>query len=184
MIIVTPKKILKTDTEPARLHLAEGVEIIDDVSNRPETVYVDTLEGKFGPLLACDNKRVNFIDMPAWSFCAEHTHEGGGITYTAKGNWVLCSDGKRHLMKPGSIFKFEPKMPTGYEVPFDESAVILLIGCGKQDNAEYLNRIREMSAVLEKKHEEGEPFLFQELPDDHPAVVFAKTVNKNYPRHK
>jgi len=100
------------------------------------------------------------------------------LTYTVRGRWVLCSDGKRRLMEPGSLFWFGADIPTGWEVPYDEPAFILCFGCHfgpAAEFVEYLENSLQTDSI--DKHEAGKPYLLKELTEDHPARIFARSVN-------
>jgi pimeloyl-ACP methyl ester carboxylesterase/quercetin dioxygenase-like cupin family protein len=108
----------KTPSTPRRVQLAPGIEIIEDITDAGQTVGVETLEGRIGPLLLAEACQAHFIDMPTGMYLEEHPHSSESIIYTVRGHWVLCSQGRRHLMKPGSLFRFGANISTGYEVPF------------------------------------------------------------------
>ena len=108
----------KTAVSPARLHLAPGVTIIDDIMEARKQAGVDTLEGFIGPLLRTPEMRSHFIDMPAGLYVDEHPHAKGSIIYTVRGQWGLMSLGRWHLMKPGSLYWFGDNILTGFQVPF------------------------------------------------------------------
>lgn len=150
----------------------EGIEIIGDITTQNG---VETLEGRIGPLIFGKGCQSHFIAIRAGMYCDEHPHATESIIFTVKGEWVLCSRGKRFHMKPGSLLWFGPDVPTGYEVPFQEDAFILIFkgersDAGKQEMMEYLEELRER---LMQKNKEGVPFAFRELPEEHPAVAFA-----------
>ena len=145
------------------VRLAEGIHIIDVITDQ---FGVDTLEGRIGPLIQGEESQ------------AEHPHPHESLTYTVRGRWVLCSDGKRHLMEPGSLFWFGADIPTGWEVPYDEPAFILCFGCHfgpAAEFVEYLENSLQTDSI--DKHEAGNPYLLKELTEDHPARIFARSVN-------
>lgn len=155
--------------------MGEGVKIIDDIL----TAYgIDTLEGRVGPLLFGKTGRVHFLDMPAGSYVDEHPHADEAFTYTVRGSYVLCVNGERHLMRPGSIQWFGPNVPTGYEVPFDEPAYILVFrGVVEETPDEMLESIRRMKDEFVEMQEAGVAFMLRDLPADHPARLYAHQVN-------
>jgi hypothetical protein len=80
-------------------------------------------------------------------------------------------------MIEGSLFFMPPDIETGYEVPFNEPATILIFKCeGKQNPTEFLSYLETLKQKLEKKKAEGEPFLLSDLPESHPARVFTKNL--------
>jgi len=173
-----------TDTTPERTYLAPGIEIVDDITDAKRTAGVDTLEGRIGPLILGEGSQAHFIDMPAGMYVEEHPHSSESLIYTVRGQWVLCSAGRRHLMKPGTLFRFGKNVPTGYEVPFAESAFILIFKGDRlsKSEAEFITYLQGMAERLEHEHKEGTPFLLRELPADHPARAFAAKVNPEWER--
>jgi quercetin dioxygenase-like cupin family protein len=143
---------------------------------------VGTPEGRIGPLLLGTESQSHFIEMPAGMYTEEHPHSSGSYIYTVRGRWVLASAGRRHLMKPGTLFTFAPDTPTGYEIPFDENAFILIFKDKRlsKDEREFIEYLRGLKAHLAHEHDEGHPVRLDELPDDHPARVFARSVNPQF----
>lgn len=172
----------RTEFAPERVALSPGVEIMRDILNRDITVGVETLEGRIGPLIIADDCQSHFIDMPGGMYLEEHPHAKGSIIYTIRGRWVLCNQGRRYLMKPGSLFRFGDGVPTGYEVPFQEDAFILIFKSARSmgSEREFIEYLRDLSLRLEQHHREGVPFLIEDLPEGHPAKVFAQKVNPGF----
>jgi quercetin dioxygenase-like cupin family protein len=172
----------KTDFTPQRLHLAPGIQVVESITDKQQTTGVKTLEGEIGPLLLGHGCQAHFIDMPAGMYCEEHPHSNESIIYTVRGQWVLCSKGRRHLMKPGTLFHFAPNTPTGYEVPFADDAFILIFKGQRLTKKEedFINYLKGLATRLEREHEAGVPYLLSDLPEDHPANQFAKQVNPKY----
>jgi quercetin dioxygenase-like cupin family protein len=177
-----PEHAPKSETTPARTVLSPGVEIIADVTDAASTAGVETLEGRIGPLLLAEGCQAHFIDMPGGMFVEEHPHSTESIIYTVRGQWVLCSRGRRQLMKPGSLFRFTAGTPTGYEVPFADSAFILIFKGDRvtKVEAEFIEYLRGMAARLDAEHKKGTAFKLSELPADHPARAFARRVNPKF----
>ncbi len=165
-----------TDDSEAIVELAPGVHLIDDVRQHPG---IDTLEGRIGALIFGRSIRTHYIDMPAHSFVDEHPHADEALTYTVRGRWVLCANGRRRLMGPGSLYWFGPDIPTGYEVPFDEPAYLLVFrGVVNESAAEMMDNVaQKLRPKLVQMQADGEPFRLRDLPADHPALAFAHTVN-------
>lgn len=152
----------------------DGIRIIDNILTMPG---VETLEGRIGPLLNAARGGCHYIDMPAGLYLEEHPHETESLIYTVRGRWVLCSGGQRWLMRPGSLFWFGDGVPTGYEVPFDEDAYILIFKTGERPPVEeFVAYLQRMAARVKAEHEAGTPFLLSELPADHPARQFAAQI--------
>lgn len=120
--------------------------------------------------------------MTAGMYCEEHPHSSESLIYTVRGKWVLCSKGRRLLMKPGTLFHFAPNTPTGYEVPFSEDAFILIFKGERLTKKEedFINYLKGMAGRLEREHQAGVPYLLSDLPADHPAILFAKEVNADF----
>jgi quercetin dioxygenase-like cupin family protein len=175
-----------TEVTPQRLHLAPGIEIVGDVGDATKTAGVATLEGRIGPLILGEGSQAHFIDMQGGMFVAEHPHSSESLIYTVRGKWVLCSSGRRQVMKPGTLFRFAAGTPTGYEVPFDDAALILIFKGDRitKDEREFIDYLAGMAERLEKEHQAGTPFLLRELPDDHPARVYARQINPQFDKPK
>lgn len=159
-----------------------GVQVIGDIADPAVCPGVDTLEGRIGPLMKAEGSQCHYIEMIPGQYTSEHPHSTESIIYTVKGQWVLCRAGHRKLMKPGALFHFGRNIPTGYEVPFDEPAYILIFKSELSDWSderfiEYLHGLRD---TLEKQNKEGTPFFLRELPSDHPARVFARKINPEW----
>ena len=155
---------------------AEGAQVIEDITRQ---FGVETLEGRIGPLLQGAGVRAHFIEMPAGLYLYEHPHPTEAIIYTVRGSWVLVTEGKRRLMKPGSLFWFGPDVAAGYEVPFDEPAFILICkgerGIEPAVFVDYLEN--ELRPGLISERQAGAAFLLADLLEDHPARVFARSLN-------
>jgi hypothetical protein len=79
-------------------------------------------------------------------------------------------------MEPGSLFRFAARTPTGYEVPFEEPAFILIfkgdrLSKSEREFVEYLQGMRER---LLREQKEGVPYRLRDLAEDHPARRFAR----------
>jgi quercetin dioxygenase-like cupin family protein len=172
----------KTETTPRRVQLAPGVEIVEDITDAEETAAVETLEGRIGPLLLAEECQAHFIDMPGGMYVEEHPHRTESIIYTVRGRWVLCSRGRRHLMKPGTLFRFGKNVPTGYETPFDENAFILIFKGDRTTKVEreFIEYLQGLAERLKKEQAAGVPFLLKDLPKDHAARAFARKLNPRF----
>jgi quercetin dioxygenase-like cupin family protein len=162
------------------LRPVEGIQIIDDVTSQ---FGVETLEGRVGPLMQGVGSRSQFFVLPPGLFTPEHPHATESIIYTVYGQWVLCAGGKRHVMKPRSLFWFGPNVGAGYEVPFDAPAFILIFkgerGLDPEAMVNYLQN--EMQPQLAQEQAAGQAFWLRELPEDHPARLFARSLNQGTP---
>lgn len=157
-------------------NLGKGIRIIDNISQQPG---VDTLEGRIGPLLQGVDSQAHFIEMPPDLYVEEHSHPSESIIYTVRGRWVLCSKGKRYIMKSGSLFWFGPDVPTGYEIPFVDPAYILIFKAARlgttEEFVDYLhNTLR--SKLIERQASGKAFFRLSQLPNDHPACLFARSL--------
>lgn len=171
-----------TEYTPEKVYLAAGIQIIDNILDPSKVPGVGTLEGRIGPLILGIESQCHFIDMPAGMYTHEHPHSSGSYIYTVRGRWVLTSAGRRHLMKPGTLFTFAPNTPTGYELPFDEDAFILIFKDKRlsKDEREFIEYLRGLKTRLQEERDEGHPMRLKELPSDHPARVFARKVNSRF----
>jgi quercetin dioxygenase-like cupin family protein len=181
---IKPKQVVPaTATSPAFIQLAKNVEVIPDIEkvvNIPAAQM--THEGRFGPLLFAENNRAFFIELQPGMFLGEHPHETGSIIYTVRGKWVLASEGKRQVMEPGSLFRFGDGMPTGWEAPFNEPALLLVVKGkqGREDYATFNAGIKSMQATVDKDRKAGGVYYFNELKPDHAAIKFARSVNPKF----
>jgi fermentation-respiration switch protein FrsA (DUF1100 family)/quercetin dioxygenase-like cupin family protein len=167
-----------TAFSPARFHLAPGVTLIDDILQAREQAGVDTLEGFIGPLLRTPEMRSHFIDMPAGLFLDEHPHAKGSIIYTVRGQWGLKSLGRWHLMKPGSLYWFGDNIPTGFQVPFQEDAFILIFKATPGDDDEtFVRYLERLAEKLQQEQSAGTVFRLVDLPPGDAALEFARQVN-------
>ncbi len=172
-----------TDVSPSYVQLATNVEVIPNIEDAVKSKSaILTHEGLFGPLLFAEQTRAFFIELKPGMFLAEHPHDIGSIIYTVRGKWVLASEGKRQVMQEGTLFRFGDKMPTGWEAPFSEPALLLVVK-PKGENTDYdvFNRgIKAMQAMVEKDRKNGAPFYYNELKPDDPALAFARSVNPDF----
>lgn len=98
-----------------------------------------------------------------------------------RGRWVLSSGGVRRLMAPGSLFRFGPGVPTGYEVPFDEPAFILIFKgqLFMESDEAFIQYLQGLAGRLVDEQAGGTPFRLTDLPPEHPARVFARHINQD-----
>ena len=160
---------------PNVIELAKGIKIVDDVL---ALKGVETWEGTFGPLFEGAACQTWWIEVPPGMYMHEHAHDVESIIFTISGKWVLCVDGNRHVMKAGSVFWFGPGVATGWEGPFDKPARVIVfkgeVFLPPDEQLEYLyNTLRPK---MDEAHAAGEPMRLKELPEDHPARVFATSV--------
>jgi quercetin dioxygenase-like cupin family protein len=181
---VLPKKTVPaTSISPEYVQFATNIEIIPDIEKAvasPSALL--THEGLFGPLLFAEQNRAFFIELKPGMFLAEHPHPTGSIIYTVRGKWVLASEGKRQVMEAGSLFRFGDQMPTGWEAPFGEGALLLVVkGKAPNDGYETFNKgILSMQAAVDKERKEGTAFYYNALAPNHPAIAFARSVNPDF----
>lgn len=175
--------VAKSENAPAMTRLASGTTVIDDVRNLDEMVGVTTHEGVFGPLLYGSKLRAFYILLKPGQFLSEHPHPTESIVYTVSGKWVLTSGGNRRVMEPGSLFHFADNAPTGWEAPFNDDALVLIVKTRTPDEnyAAMMEGLEDMATMLDRQmKEEGMPLWFDQIPADHPAREFARSVNPNF----
>ena len=141
---------------------------------------VATLEGDLIPLLSGDELKSHMIVMYPGQYCDAHPHPTESIIYTVSGRWVFCTteddEQVRTVIGEGDLFHMKGGVPTGFEVPFEEPAVILIVKSGSLSYDEMIDGMVEAKEILEAQASEGEPFTYAELDEDHPARVFAREV--------
>lgn len=158
--------------------MVEGANVIDDMFAQPR---VETNAGEIGMLLQGESAHTHIIKQPAWLYLAECEHPGESIIVTLEGEWVLNVGGERRHMKRGSLFWRSGKTTAGFEVPFAEPATILIFKSELQEESpeayveDLVDRAPDACGAADS------PETFAELPSDHPAVEFAKTVNDDFP---
>lgn len=171
-----------TEVSPEYVQLATGLAIIPEIRDAVESVGVLTHEGIFGPLLFADRSRAFFIELKPGMYLEEHPHPTESLVFTVSGRWVLCSEGKRQVMEEGSLFHFGDNIPTGWEAPFQEGALLLVVKT-KEDGADYepyVQGLRDMAADLDQQRAAGVEFYFNDLGPDHEAIQFARSVNPDF----
>lgn len=155
---------------PEVVDLTDGVEVIDDLFDQPT---VGTGAGDVGLLLQGESAQAHVIEQPPWLYVTcDHPTES--IILTLDGEWVLSSQGERRHMTPGSVFWFGSGVPAGFEVPFAEPSTILVFKSEKPEDSpeEFVEYLREQS--------ENDPRTLHDLPPDHPAVEFARSINEEF----
>jgi len=180
--ILAKAVIAATPVSPEYVQLATNVEVIPNINDAVKSVGVLTHEGIFGPLLFAEDIRSFFIELKPGMFLSEHPHPTESIVYTVKGKWVLCSEGKRQVMETGSVFHFGSNMPTGWEAPFADGALLFVVKSKEAGEGyePYMKGLKEMVQTLDKERTNGNPFYFNELKADHPAILFARSVNPDF----
>jgi quercetin dioxygenase-like cupin family protein len=181
--ILEAKTIAATQYAPEYIQHATHVEIITDVNAASKSQSrTFTHEGYFGPLLFGEDLRAFYIRLEPGMFLAEHPHPTESMVYTISGKWVLCSEGKRQVMEAGSLFHFGSNMPTGWEAPFKEGALLLIFKMiSEGDNYEsFVKGLRSLADQLDAEMKEGAVFYFNQLESDHPAILFARQHNPDF----
>ena len=168
--------------EPVNLESIGECRVLRDVGAQPG---IDTVEGTLVPLLSGAKIRSHIIVMHPGQYCYAHPHDTESIIYTVSGNWVFCTTENdkevRTVINQNDLFHFPGGVPTGFETPFDEPAVILIIKSGSESYDEMVTGILEARGHMEKEAAAGEPFYYKELPNDHPARVYAREVTGRDP---
>lgn len=178
-----PAVVAATDVSPEYIQHASGLQIIPDIRaalQMPSNTF--THEGNFGPLLFGERIRSFYIRLEPGMFLEEHPHPTESLVFTVSGRWVLTSEGKRQVMEAGSTFHFGDNIPTGWEAPFGEGALLYIVKTMVPGDAyePYTTGLREMAADLDQQMSEGSAFYFHQLPSDHPAILFAREHNPDF----
>jgi quercetin dioxygenase-like cupin family protein len=146
--------------------------VLRDIRNQPG---VESVEGRLVPLMSGAGIRAQLIDMPGGLYVHAHPHPTESLILTVSGRWVFSDGVDRKIVETGDLLHFPPNEPTGFEVPFDEPAVIYITkGDGGKDHDVLMADLRKAAANMAKEAEDGEVFSLGELPRDHPARVFAR----------
>jgi len=173
-----------TAVSPSYIQLATKIEVIPNIEDAVKGEWtIATHEGTFGPLLYAEETRSFFIELQPGMYLEEHPHDLGSIIYTVRGKWVLASEGKRQIMQTGTLLRFGDNVPTGWEAPFSEPALLLVVKLkGENTSYDIFNRgLKSMHASTDKDRKEGKiQFYYNELKPDHPAIAFARSVNPNF----
>ena len=163
---------------PDVVNLADGIEVIDDPFEQPT---VETTAGRVGMLLEGESTHIHLIEQPPWLYLDEYGHHSESIVVTLQGEWVVNSQGKRHHLTFGSVFRFEADATAGFEVLFSEPATILVFANETpRGSAEQFVKFLIEHANEVSNRDDVFP-TFADLPADHPAVEFARSVNGDLP---
>jgi uncharacterized RmlC-like cupin family protein len=176
------EKTMSSEIAPVGLDSIGECRVLRDIDAQPG---VFTVEGTLVPLLTGSKIRSHVIVMHPGQYCYAHPHETESIIYTTAGRWVFCTteDGEevRTVITAGDLFHFPGGVPTGFETPFEEGATILIVKSGNESYEEMVEALASTKASLDDQHAEGEPFYYRELPEDHPARVYAREVTGRDP---
>lgn len=167
---------------PVNLEQIGECRVLRDVSAQRG---VPTVEGTMVPLLSGQRIRSHMIVMHPGQYCYAHPHDSESIIYTVSGQWVFCTteDGKevRTVINANDLFHFPGGVPTGFETPFDEPAVILILKEGSESYDEMVSGMEWARDELAGESAAGTSFFYRELPHDHPARAYARQVSGRDP---
>lgn len=167
---------------PVGLESIGDCRVLRDVSAQPG---VFTVEGTLVPLLSGAKIRSHTIVMHPGQYCYAHPHDTESIIYTISGRWVFCTtesdEEVRTVINQNDLFHFPGGVPTGFETPFEEPAVILILKEGTESYDEMVDGMISARDELNKESAAGEPFYYRELAEDHPARVYAREVTGRDP---
>ena len=168
--------------EPVNLETIGDCRVLRNVHDQPG---IDTVEGTMVPLLTGQAIRSHIIVMHPGQYCDAHPHETESIIFTVSGRWVFCThengEEVRTVINQNDLFHFPGGVPTGFETPFDEPAVILIVKSGDETYQEMAAGIDRARVMMEKAASDGEPFYYRDLDPDHPARVYARDVSGRDP---
>lgn len=167
----------RTSFSPEKVVLGHGVEVILDITDGQRTVGLLSEEGRSGFLVATEGAQAQFLEMSPGLYSQEHAHDIGFIIYTVEGRWVLCSEGERCLMGPGSICAIQANSSMGMEVPFEEGArtIFFLLG-GIKVQRRYEEHMKQVNEGKAHQPSSGMGRM-ADLPESHPAKAFARTLH-------
>ncbi len=173
---------MTNEVAPVGLEPIGECRVLRDITAQPG---VFTVEGTLVPLLTGEKIRSHVIVMHPGQYCYAHPHETESIIYTTSGRWVFCTTENgaevRTVINAGDLFHFPGGVPTGFETPFEEGATILIVKSGNESYDEMVDALKSTRASLDVQHAEGEPFYYHELPEDHPARVYARETTGSDP---
>jgi uncharacterized RmlC-like cupin family protein len=156
--------------------------VLRDIGAQPG---IPTVEGTLVPLLSGSKIRSHVIVMHPGQYCHAHPHDTESIIYTVSGSWVFCTTEQdqevRTVINQNDLFHFPGGVPTGFETPFEEPAVILILKEGSESYDDMVEGMIWARDELNKESARGEPFYYKELPQDHPARVYAREVTGRDP---
>ncbi len=168
--------LAKTAFSPEKVLLSKGLEIMLDAGDDKRLVTISSEEGLSGFLVATDRLQAQFLVMSPGLYSEEHVHDYGFIIYTMEGRWVLCSQGRRCLMEPGSVCGISAGVSTRMEAPFEYPARLLFLLTGgvevQRKYEEYMRKMGEGPAS--KRRDKMEQI--SDLSPSHPARVFARSL--------
>ena len=179
---MTPGNPVSDKIEPLNLEPIGECRVLRDIGSQPG---IATVEGTLVPLLSGSKIRSHVIVMHPGQYCYAHPHDTESIIYTVSGSWVFCTteDGQevRTVINQNDLFHFPGGVPTGFETPFDEPAVILILKEGSESYEDMVDGMMWARDELDRQSAGGEPFYYKELPRDHPARVYARQVTGRDP---
>ena len=162
---------------PVDLEPIGDCQVLRDVMAQPG---IGTVEGTLVPLLTGAEIRSHMIVMHPGQYCDAHPHDSESIIYTISGRWVFATteggEPVRTVINQGDLFHFPAGVPTGFETPFDEAAVILILKGGGSSYEEMAAGMIEARDMLAVEAGSGAPFLYRDLSADHPARLYGTRV--------
>lgn len=170
------------EIQPLNLERIGECEVLRDVVSQPG-IY--TVEGTMAPLLTGEALRSHMIVMHPGQYCDAHPHPTESIIYTVSGRWVFCTEENgeqaRTVINPGDLFRFVGGVPTGFETPFEEDAIILIVKSGNPSYEEMKQGIIDARDHMAEDAAKGTPFFYKDLPEGHPAREYAIQVTGKDP---
>lgn len=171
---MTSENVTMTPVGPERIGECR---VLRDIVGQPG---IETVEGRLVPLMGGNGIRSHVIVMHPGQYCFPHPHPTESLIYTISGSWVFATteDGEevRTVIGAGDLFHFQPDVPTGFEVPFDEPAVILILKGEPGTYEEMRDAMASTQVSLAADAADGEVFQLDGLPEDHAARRFAAEV--------
>ncbi len=93
---------------------------------------------------------------------------------------MLCSEGRRRILKAGTLCRIEAGIPAGYEVPFDNAALILVFRASgnASDEEQLVDYYTDLALRAKKMQGAGTVLRISRLSEGHPARIFASGLDR------
>lgn len=166
------------ELSPHREMIVENILLIGDLSSPNACPGMSTVEGRICPLFHSPGHQMYLIEVPFGLYNADEPHPKGLTIFTVKGRWVLSSQGERRTIREGSLITLENEVRIGVESPFPEGALLLIMNPRPGiDDVSFFERLARFNKRMDAERGKGAVFKLEDLPRDHPAIMFARSVS-------